>query len=156
MLVLDLLQLVSTNSERVMGRLRIRDTIGVQQVMREAKFSSPFPKKTRLLENEVGFVIYDGFPVSEGHCLVVPHRVYDDYFDSTDEEIVGLQALVVDAQRVLREKHSPDGFNVGINCGEAAGQTVPHMHIHVIPRYRGDMDDPRGGVRGVIPSKQKY
>ena len=156
MLVLDLLHLVSTNSERVMGRLRIRDTIGVQQVMREAKFSSPFPKKTRLLENEVGFVIYDGFPVSEGHCLVVPHRVYDDYFDSTDEEIVGLQALVVDAQRLLREKHSPDGFNVGINCGEAAGQTVPHMHIHVIPRYRGDMDDPRGGVRGVIPSKQKY
>ena len=156
MLVLDLLQLVSTNSERVMGRLRIRDTIGVQQVMREAKFSSPFPKKTRLLENEVGFVIYDGFPVSKGHCLVVPHRVYDDYFDSTDEEIVGLQALVVDAQRLLREKHSPDGFNVGINCGEAAGQTVPHMHIHVIPRYRGDMDDPRGGVRGVIPSKQKY
>ena len=139
-----------------MGRLRIRDTIGVQQVMREAKFSSPFPKKTRLLENEVGFVIYDGFPVSEGHCLVVPHRVYDDYFDSTDEEIVGLQALVVDAQRLLREKHSPDGFNVGINCGEAAGQTVPHMHIHVIPRYRGDMDDPRGGVRGVIPLKQKY
>ena len=124
--------------------------------MREVKFSSPFTKKTRLLENEVGFVIYDGFPVSEGHCLVVPHRVYGDYFDSTDEEIVGLQALVVDAQRLLRERHGPDGFNVGINCGEAAGQTVPHMHIHVIPRYRGDMDDPRGGVRGVIPSKQKY
>ena len=120
--MLDLLQLVSTNSERVMGRLRIRDTIGVQQVMREAKFSSPFPKKTRLLENEVGFVIYDGFPVSEGHCLVVPHRVYEDYFDSTDEEIVGLQALVVDVQRLLREKYSPDGFNVGINCGKAAGQ----------------------------------
>jgi len=124
--------------------------------MNEAGFVSPFLEKPRLLESEVGFVIYDGFPVSEGHCLVVPHRVYANYFDSTKEEIVGLQALAVEAQKLLREKFSPDGFNVGINCGEAAGQTVPHMHIHVIPRYKGDMDDPRGGVRGVIPSKQKY
>ena len=124
--------------------------------MNEAGFVSPFLEKPRLLESEVGFVIYDGFPVSEGHCLVVPHRVYANYFDSTKEEIVGLQALVLEAQKLLREKFSPDGFNVGINCGEAAGQTVPHMHIHVIPRYKGDMDNPRGGVRGVIPSKQKY
>ena len=124
--------------------------------MNEAGFESPFLSKPRLLESEIGFVIYDGFPVSEGHCLIVPHRVYANYFDSTEEEIVGLQALVVEAQKLLREKFSPDGFNVGINCGEAAGQTVPHMHIHVIPRYEGDMDNPRGGVRGVIPSKQKY
>lgn len=124
--------------------------------MNKAEFVSPFLEKARLLESEIGFVIYDGFPVSEGHCLVVPHRVYANYFDSTMEEIVGLQALVVEAQKLLREKFSPDGFNVGINCGEAAGQTVPHMHIHVIPRYKGDMDDPRGGVRGVIPSKQRY
>ena len=124
--------------------------------MTEAGFVSPFLTKPKLLESEIGFVIYDGFPVSEGHCLVVPHRVYANYFDSTEEEIVGLQALVVEAQKLLYEKFSPDGFNVGINCGEAAGQTVPHMHIHVIPRYKDDMDDPRGGVRGVIPSKQKY
>lgn len=124
--------------------------------MNEAGFVSPFLEKPRLIENEIGFVIYDGFPVSEGHCLVVPHRIYANYFDSTVQEIVALQALVVDTQKLLREKFSPDGFNVGINCGEAAGQTVPHMHIHVIPRYRDDMDDPRGGVRGVIPSKQKY
>ena len=124
--------------------------------MNETGFVSPFLTKPKLLESEIGFVIYDGFPVSEGHCLVVPHRVYANYFDSTKEEIVGLQALAVEAQKLLREKFSPDGFNVGINCGEAAGQTVPHMHIHVIPRYKGDMDDPRGGVRGVIPSKQKY
>lgn len=124
--------------------------------MNKAGFVSPFLTKPKLLESEIGFVIYDGFPVSEGHCLVVPHRVYANYFDSTEEEIVGLQALVVEAQKLLREKFSPDGFNVGINCGEAAGQTVPHMHIHVIPRYKNDMEDPRGGVRGVIPSKQKY
>ena len=124
--------------------------------MNEAGFVSPFLEKPRLIENEIGFVIYDGFPVSEGHCLVVPHRIYANYFDSTEEEVRGLQSLVVDAQKLLREKYCPDGFNVGINCGEAAGQTVPHMHIHVIPRYKGDMDDPRGGVRGVIPAKQKY
>ena len=124
--------------------------------MNEAGFVSPFLAKPRLLESDIGFVIYDGFPVSEGHCLVVPHRVYANYFDSTEEEIVGLQALVAEAQELLRERLSPDGFNVGINCGEAAGQTVTHMHIHVVPRYKGDMDDPRGGVRGVIPSKQKY
>lgn len=124
--------------------------------MKDAGFLSPFLAKPRLLESKIGFVIYDGFPVSEGHCLVVPNRVYANYFDSTEKEIIGLQVLVVEAQKLLREKFSPDGFNVGINCGDAAGQTVPHMHIHVIPRYKNDMEDPRGGVRGVIPSKQKY
>ena len=124
--------------------------------MNQTKFASPFLEKAKLLESETGFVIYDGFPVSEGHCLVVPHRVYANYFDSTQEELDGLHALVVETKSLLEEEYSPDGYNVGINCGEAAGQTVPHMHIHVIPRYRDDMDDPRGGVRGVIPSKQKY
>ena len=124
--------------------------------MNDAGFVSPFLEKARLLENETGFVIYDGFPVSEGHCLVVPHRVYANYFDSTQEELDGLHALVVETKSLLEEEYSPDGYNVGINCGEAAGQTVPHIHIHVIPRYRDDMDDPRGGVRGVIPLKQKY
>ena len=121
------------------------------------KFKSPFlEKKERLLENEVGFVIYDGFPVSKGHCLIVPHRVYSDYFDSTSEEVIGLQKLVLEAKKLLDEKFQPDGFNVGINSGETGGQTVPHVHIHLIPRYKGDMENPRGGVRGVIPSKQKY
>ena len=124
--------------------------------MTQHDFESPFLLKERLLENEFGFVIPDGFPVTEGHCLVVPHRIYADYFESTQEELDGLHSLVLEARQLLAEKYSPDGYNVGINCGEAAGQTVPHMHIHVIPRYRGDMDDPRGGVRGVIPSKQKY
>ena len=121
------------------------------------KFKSPFlEKKERLLENEVGFVIYDGFPVSKGHCLIVPHRVYSDYFESTNEEVIGLQKLVLETKKLLDEKFQPDGFNVGINSGETGGQTVPHVHIHLIPRYKGDMENPRGGVRGVIPSKQKY
>ena len=121
------------------------------------KFFSPFlNKKERLLENDIGFVIYDGFPVSKGHCLIVPHRVYSDYFKSTQEEVIGLQKLVLETKKLLDKKFQPDGFNVGINCGETSGQTVPHVHIHLIPRYKGDMENPRGGVRGVIPSKQKY
>ena len=120
-------------------------------------FVSPFlQKKDRLLENAVGFVIYDGFPVNEGHCLVVPHRVYSNYFDSTPEEVKGLQELVFQAKQLLDEKLSPDGYNVGINCGEFGGQTIPHVHFHLIPRYKGDVESPRGGVRGVIPSKQSY
>lgn len=118
---------------------------------------SPFlTNRERLLENDLGFVIYDGFPVSKGHCLVVPHRVYSDYFDSTEDEINGLQKLVIEIKELLDREYKPDGYNVGINCGEVSGQTIPHVHIHVIPRYEGDMDNPRGGVRGVIPSKQKY
>jgi diadenosine tetraphosphate (Ap4A) HIT family hydrolase len=118
---------------------------------------SPFLKvKDRLFENEVGFVIYDKFPVNEGHCLVVSHRVYSDYFDSTPEEIKGLNQLLFKTKEFLDKKYNPTGFNIGVNCGESSGQTVSHLHIHLIPRYKGDVDDPTGGVRGVIPSKQKY
>lgn len=120
-------------------------------------YDSPFLKnRNRIIENDIGFVILDGFPVSEGHCLVIPKRVYADYFESTDEEIIGLQKLVVETKIYLDKKYNPDGYNIGINCGDVSGQTVPHVHIHVIPRYAGDMENPRGGVRGVIPSKQKY
>ena len=120
-------------------------------------YESPFlQNRNRILENKIGFVILDGFPVSEGHCLVVPHRVYADYFSSTDEEFIGLHKLVLETKKYLDQNYLPDGYNVGINCGDCGGQTVQHVHIHVIPRYAGDMNDPRGGVRGVIPSRQKY
>ena len=122
----------------------------------EKQFQSPFlEKRERLIENDIGFVIFDGFPVSEGHCLIVPHRVYSNYFDSTPEEVIGLQELLIDTKTLIDKRFSPDGYNVGINCDEVGGQTVPHVHIHLIPRYEGDVEDPRGGVRGVIPSKQK-
>jgi len=120
-------------------------------------YDSPFLKnRNRIIENEIGFVILDGFPVSDGHCLVIPKRVYADYFESTEEEVIGLQKLVIEIKSYLDQNYNPDGYNVGINCGEVSGQTVPHVHIHVIPRYAGDMENPRGGVRGVIPSRQKY
>lgn len=117
---------------------------------------SPFFDKPKLIQNEVGFVIEDGFPVSKGHCLVVPYRNYSDYFQSTDEEMIGLHRLVKEIKKYLDEKYNPDGYNIGINSGEVSGQSVGHVHIHVIPRYKGDVKNPRGGVRGVIPSKQSY
>lgn len=120
-------------------------------------FKSPFlANRERIFENSSGFVIFDKFPVSEGHCLIVPHRVYSNYFDSTEEEIIGLNYLLFQTKDFLEEKFKPSGFNIGINCGRASGQTVDHLHIHIIPRYPNDVDDPKGGVRGVIPDKQKY
>ncbi|MBL12322.1 MAG: diadenosine tetraphosphate hydrolase [Rhodospirillaceae bacterium] len=125
--------------------------------MKDTDFQSPFlGNRERLLENDIGFVIYDVFPVSEGHSLIIPHRVYSNYFDSTPNEIEGLHRLVIETKELLNEKFKPDGFNVGINCGEVSGQTIPHVHIHLIPRYKGDVENPRGGVRGVIPSKRDY
>ena len=98
-------------------------------------FESPFlNNRERVLENEFGFVIYDGFPVSEGHCLIVPHRVYSDYFESTEDEVVGLQKLIIETKKLLDKKFQPKGYNVGINCGEVAGQTVPHVTVTPIWR----------------------
>ena len=122
----------------------------------ESTYVSPFTSRHKLLENDVGFVIYDAFPVSEGHCLIVSHRIYANYFDSTADEMRGLNELIVRTKCLLDEKYQPHGYNIGINCGQHAGQTIPHLHIHLIPRYQGDVEDPNGGVRGVIPSKQKY
>ena len=118
---------------------------------------SPFlDNRERIFENSVGFVIFDKFPVSKGHCLIIPNRIYSDYFDSTEEEIIGLNNLLFKTKKYLDEKFNPSGFNVGINCGKVSGQTVDHLHIHIIPRYPKDVDDPTGGIRCVIPNKQKY
>ena len=100
--------------------------------------------------------IRDGYRVSPGHTLLIPRRHVGSYFDATADEKGALWAAVERIKLSLDDEFSADGYNVGINVGEAAGQTVPHLHVHVIPRFDGDMDDPRGGVRGVIPGKQKY
>ena len=100
--------------------------------------------------------VRDRFPVAPGHTLVIPRRHVATYFDATPWEQAELWRAVAEVKKHLDGTHRPDGYNVGFNAGEAAGQTVMHCHIHVIPRTVGDMDDPRGGVRGVIPAKQKY
>ncbi|OLS38266.1 diadenosine tetraphosphate hydrolase [Alkalihalophilus pseudofirmus] len=109
-----------------------------------------------LFENKHAYAIYDQYPVNDGHILIIPKRHVSDYFEATSTEQAALFELVHAARAHLNDNYSPDGFNIGINCGEAAGQTIFHAHIHVIPRYNGDMENPRGGVRGVIPDKRSY
>ncbi|QXE87882.1 HIT family protein [Geomonas nitrogeniifigens] len=118
-------------------------------------FCRPDPGKV-LLENELAFAFYDGFPVTLGHTLVVPKRHVASFFDISSEEQAALLDLVGKVRELLLEQHAPDAFNIGINDGVAAGQTVLHLHIHLIPRYAGDTEDPRGGVRWIMPVKAPY
>ena len=106
--------------------------------------------------NELAFAIRDGFPVAPGHTLVIPKREVPDWFGATEEERAAIFELVDEIKAGLDLEFNPAGYNVGMNCGEAAGQTVMHLHVHVIPRFVGDMPDPRGGVRHVIPWKGNY
>jgi diadenosine tetraphosphate (Ap4A) HIT family hydrolase len=109
-----------------------------------------------LFENDLTYVIRDSNPVNPGHLLIIPKRHVADFFLTTEAEKAALLSLLDEAKNYLDDKHAPAGYNVGINVGEAAGQTIPHVHLHLIPRYHGDTENPRGGVRGVIPSRQSY
>ena len=119
----------------------------------------PFCKPSELqvcCENAGGIVVRDSFPLSEGHSLVIPRRHVLSLFELSPEDQTSLWLLVADIRKLLAEQLAPDGFNVGLNDGLAAGQTVMHAHIHVIPRWNADVPDPRGGVRWVIPHKARY
>ena len=122
--------------------------------------TSPFLERRRdewVASNALAFAIRDAFPVSPGHTLVVPRRLIAGWFEATAQERQALFDLVDEVKRQLDAGPSPpQGYNIGINVGEAGGQTVAHLHVHVIPRYRGDVPDPRGGVRHVIPGKGNY
>jgi diadenosine tetraphosphate (Ap4A) HIT family hydrolase len=109
-----------------------------------------------ILRTAAAFAMADGFPVTPGHTLVIPNRHIATYWEATEIEKLEIWALVERAREMLLESLHPDGFNVGFNSGQAAGQTIDHLHVHVIPRYDGDMQDPTGGVRGVIPSQMRY
>lgn len=109
-----------------------------------------------LFEGEHFFVIRDKYPVSPGHVLIVSKRDCQQYFDLNENEKSELTKMIDQAKMEIEKVYPPDGYNIGMNCGGVAGQTVMHFHCHVIPRYTGDMEDPRGGVRGVIPNNQKY
>jgi len=114
------------------------------------------PQREILAENAHAIAVFDTYPVSPGHSLILPRRHAVTVWDLTDEEYLACYALVRVLKPVLEERFRPDGFNVGVNCGEAAGQSVWHAHIHVIPRYKGDTPFPKGGVRHVIPLKGTY
>ena len=107
-------------------------------------------------ESKYWYAIYDKYPVSEGHVLLITKRHVSSFFDLTSEETRQLHSMIKRIKRKLDDKYFPNGYNIGVNCGRAAGQTVPHCHIHIIPRYDNDVSDPTGGVRGVLPNKQKY
>ena len=107
-------------------------------------------------QNEWAMVIRDGFPVSPGHTLVIPKRHVGSYFELRDAEADAMRRLLLAAKTKLDEAFRPDSYNIGINDGPQAGQTVPHVHMHLIPRYQGDVKDPRGGVRWLIPEKADY
>jgi diadenosine tetraphosphate (Ap4A) HIT family hydrolase len=109
-----------------------------------------------VMRNDLAYARFDSSPVNRGHLLLIPMRHEPDFFSTTGAERAALLALLQRAKVYLDEKFHPDGYNVGVNVGTAAGQTVGHVHVHLIPRYRGDMENPRGGVRGVIPAKQSY
>src|SRR3990172_2148551 len=109
-----------------------------------------------VLANELAAVIRDAFPVSPGHTLIIPKRHVVSFFDATGDERTAMLALLDSAKLGLDAAFHPDGYNVGINDGAAAGQTLPHLHLHLIPRYAGDSEDARGGVRWIFPQKAKY
>jgi diadenosine tetraphosphate (Ap4A) HIT family hydrolase len=121
----------------------------------DCPFCNPEPDR---VFHESGLVIglWDCYPVSPGHALLVTRRHVTGWFDATPEEQQALTNALAPARTAIEESHRPDGYNIGINCGDAAGQTVAHLHVHLIPRYQGDSDDPRGGVRRLFPDKACY
>ncbi len=109
-----------------------------------------------MAESGTGYVIRDAYPISPGHTLVIPRRHIASFFELETEERDGLMDLLTQAKTALDSELRPDGYNIGINDGKDAGQTIAHLHIHLIPRYRGDQPDPRGGVRWLFPEKARY
>ena len=113
-------------------------------------------KREIILENEFAFSTFDANPVTKGHALIIPKRHIEGFFELTKKEKDSIDELILQTYHLINEKYSPDGYNIGVNCGEVAGQTVMHVHIHLIPRYVGDVANPRSGVRSVIPEKRDY
>ena len=112
--------------------------------------------KSIVLSNDLCYASWDSYPVNPGHMLIIPFRHFPDYFEATTEEKAALWRLLDDAKTMIDREYKPDGLNVGVNIGKAAGQSVFHVHMHLIPRYRGDVPDPKGGVRSVLPHKRRY
>jgi diadenosine tetraphosphate (Ap4A) HIT family hydrolase len=113
-------------------------------------------KHRLILENDLFYSRWDNFPVSNGHAEIVPKKHIVSFFELSDEEILQMHDLITKTKKIIFEKFNPDGYNVGLNEGHAAGRTINHLHIHIIPRYEGDVENPRGGIRNIIPGKGDY
>ncbi|WP_428080247.1 HIT family protein [Candidatus Pelagibacter sp.] len=108
-------------------------------------------------ENNLAYASYDSYPVSDHHCLIIPKRHIKDYFDMTNDELIACNDLIQTVKNeILSKDVNVKGFNIGTNVGKIAGQSIMHCHIHLIPRREGDVDNPQGGIRSVIPNKQHY
>lgn len=122
----------------------------------DCPFCNPDAERELLLESATAYAMADKFSVSKGHTLIIPKKHCADYFELSFKEQSACWFMLNKTKEILKMKLNPDGFNVGINVNESAGQTVAHVHIHLIPRYKGDVEEPRGGVRSVIPNKRNY
>lgn len=123
----------------------------------ELELGCPFCDASEsVLSHPLALARFDRYPVNPGHLLVCTRRHVATYFEATQAERAALFELIEAAKALLDERFQPAGYNIGINVGAAAGQTIAHLHVHLIPRYPGDVADPRGGVRGVIPARQKH
>jgi len=111
----------------------------------------------KITSNNLAFIIEDIYPVTKHHSLIIPNRHFENFFDITDQELLAINQLIKQRrEQILSEDPTVKGFNVGINIGEVAGQSIFHLHIHLIPRRSGDLENPKGGVRGIIPEKRNY
>ena len=124
--------------------------------MDKCPFCNVEPEREIIASSSFSMAFFDGFPVSPGHVLIIPRRHVASFFELTLEERIDMLNLADDVKRIVDDKFHPDGYNIGVNIGEAAGQSIFHVHMHLIPRYSGDVPNPRGGVRGVIPARQNY
>lgn len=113
-------------------------------------------KEKIIYENELSFAIYDAFPVNKGHILVIPNRHFESFFDASEEEITDIYALLHKCKEIIDEKYKPSGYNLGVNIGYDGGQTIFHLHVHLIPRYKGDLENPKGGIRRLKPQLVHY
>lgn len=138
----------------------IYEYIPIHQTLKPSKIECPFcfpeAELELITESATAYAILDKYPVSKGHALIIPKRHVESYFDLTFREQSACTFMMNFVKELLQKKYNPDGFNVGVNIGISAGQTVHHAHVHLIPRYKGDVENPEGGIRGVIPDRRLY
>ena len=119
-------------------------------------FCERVASNTVVADNNLAAAFPDAFPISPGHTLIAPRRHEADFFNLSEIEQAAVWSLIDPVRHHIESTHHPDAYNIGINAGEAAGQTVPHAHLHVIPWYKGDVQDPRGGIRWIVPTRARY
>jgi diadenosine tetraphosphate (Ap4A) HIT family hydrolase len=149
---------VSTSLRHLHGNTDLRRSDGTLNIDSVAGcvLCEQVSKGVLVAQNDLAVAIADAFPLSPGHHLVITRRHEADFFALDREEIMAIVDLVASVREHIAARFEPDGFNVGVNVGEAGGQTIPHVHVHLIPRYYGDVVDPRGGIRQLIPSRAAY